>query len=120
MWTMLSIEIIIVGINRLPAYYIASVSMGIIINFILISAIGLLGGTFENEVKTTKYISNKILTLYSEGPIRKKVKTLISMIENNTPVFSIYGIWTADYGIIVRLFSITTTYLVVLLQLSYL
>ncbi|KAG7305470.1 hypothetical protein JYU34_009540 [Plutella xylostella] len=105
MWALMTIEIIIIGIDRLPVYYLASISAGMVVNFCFVCAIGLLGGTFAKEVKNTKYTSTKILMLYSEGPTRKKVKTLIRMIEHNTPVFSIYGIWTADYGIIVRLFS---------------
>ncbi|XP_045492434.1 uncharacterized protein LOC123691892 [Colias croceus] len=75
---------------------------------------------FFREVQQTKRLCITILSQNFEGPLRTKAKTMLKMIENQPPQFSVYNMWDMNASAMLKMLNIITTLAVALLQFAFL
>ncbi|CAG4941192.1 unnamed protein product [Colias eurytheme] len=75
---------------------------------------------FFREVQQTKRLCITILSQNFEGPLRTKAKTMLKMIENQPPRFSVYNMWDMNASAMLKMLNIITTLAVALLQFAFL
>ncbi|XP_064292536.1 uncharacterized protein LOC128676524 [Plodia interpunctella] len=75
---------------------------------------------FQREVTRVKQSSINIMSVYPNGPLRKKAQKIFKLIENSPPRFSVYGMWQISAHTFIQLCTLMTWLLVTLLQFTFL
>ncbi|XP_053600533.1 uncharacterized protein LOC128669627 isoform X2 [Plodia interpunctella] len=90
------------------------------IDFILILMACTRCETFFREAQLLKHFSIVILSIYHDGPLRKKAKRIFKILEENPPIFSVYHMWNLKHETVVQLAGVLTTVFFNILQFHYL
>ncbi|XP_060800882.1 uncharacterized protein LOC106131283 isoform X1 [Amyelois transitella] len=91
-----------------------------IIDGLLISLACVRCEAFYREAKTTRRLSISVLSIYTDGPIREKARTILKTLDEKPPVFSVYQIWNLKADTMVHVTGILTTIFFNVLQFNYL
>ncbi|XP_063380285.1 uncharacterized protein LOC134666910 [Cydia fagiglandana] len=89
------------------------------LNICMLLLLSIRSEMFLREVNKTKKLSNSILSRYLDGPLRRKAKKMLKIIERDTPRFCVYNMWCMDARLLLNIFAIITNAFVIILQFSF-
>ncbi|XP_063823690.1 uncharacterized protein LOC135073439 [Ostrinia nubilalis] len=114
-YTLLSVKY-----NIYDVVHIAAFSTIITVDLLTVTFLCLRCEIFIRSVKETKLLTISVMSIYLDGPLRKKAKCMYDIIEEIPPDLSIYDMWDLDARIVFALFYTITNFIVTLLQFAFL
>ncbi|XP_075972492.1 uncharacterized protein LOC142974211 [Anticarsia gemmatalis] len=75
---------------------------------------------FLREVKGTKRLAIKVMSLHFEGRLRDKSKRMLKLIEETPPRLSVYEMWELDANVLLQMFMLVTSLILTQLQFVFL
>ncbi|KOB67830.1 Gustatory receptor 45 [Operophtera brumata] len=75
---------------------------------------------FFYEVKRTKTLCIGVMAFQQDGPLRDKARTMLKMVEETPPTFSVYDMWEMNAGMFLTICSLVTGLIVTLIQFQFL
>ncbi|GBP03628.1 hypothetical protein EVAR_2390_1 [Eumeta japonica] len=98
----------------------ASLSVWMLLNLIHVTAQSVAVELFLSQLKTTKRLCIRILSLYYEGPLHVTAKRLLTVLEAAASRFSVYDMFALDKRLPLKIVGLITTYVLLLMQFTLL
>ncbi|XP_026738845.1 uncharacterized protein LOC113501790, partial [Trichoplusia ni] len=95
-------------------------SLFTIIDLMIALMLGIRCEVLIREVKETKRLAIRVMSMHFEGRIREKSKRMLKLIEETPLRFSVYDMWQLDANILLQMFMLVTGLVVTQLQFTLL